>query len=476
MAEILIVDDEPINRAVLQRRLRREGHRCREAIDGLEALEAIAQRQPDLVLLDIMMPRLDGFEVCRRLREDVATRALPIVMVTALSDKESRVRGLEVGADDFISKPVDPTELVARVRSLLRLRYYQSLLAQRELLEATFDDLPTGIVVTEPDGTALALNRRARHLLHVREDEVGRLRLHEHLAQFRLEPPLTALLDGEEPAVFDIVREDPLLVVEARLSRLNDPDGSPLYHTFVLRDVTAERAADRFRTDFLGLIAHKVRTPLTILGGLVELLADPMTRAVGDQMLDDLMPDVRRKLDELSEIVDDLLRLRTPAQIELALEPPAADPRDVLARLEGELRAVDSLPLELRLASDLPPLAVDARDLSAVFRELIENSAKFGAATATVTAEQNDDRVTLLLSDDGQGIPHEEFERVFAECVQLDDYTGQIPGFGLGLARVKRVIEAYRGRIEILDSVLGGGTTVRLELPAAQTPAVAEPA
>ena len=119
---ILVVDDNPLNVKLLAARLAREYYAVTTANNGTEALAAARADAPDLILLDVMMPDIDGFETCRRLRADARTRHIPVVMVTALSGIEDRVKGLEAGAQDFLSKPIQDTALLARVRSLLRLK------------------------------------------------------------------------------------------------------------------------------------------------------------------------------------------------------------------------------------------------------------------------------------------------------------------------------------------------------------------
>jgi cyclic di-GMP phosphodiesterase len=131
-ATILIVDDFDANVRLLERLLRPQGHRVVAAGNGEDALQQVRAAQPDLVLMDVMMPKLNGFDACRRLKSDASTRLIPVVLLTALQDSDSRIRGLEAGADDFISKPYNAAELQARVRSLLRIKRYTDDLESAE--------------------------------------------------------------------------------------------------------------------------------------------------------------------------------------------------------------------------------------------------------------------------------------------------------------------------------------------------------
>ena len=128
---ILIVDDEPDARDMLAAMLFHEGYEVTFAANGLEALAAIKKTAPDAILLDVMIPGMDGFEVCRRLRDDPHRSEVPIILVTALGDRDSRLRGIKAGADDLVTKPVDHVELRARVRTITRLKRYQRLLWER---------------------------------------------------------------------------------------------------------------------------------------------------------------------------------------------------------------------------------------------------------------------------------------------------------------------------------------------------------
>ncbi|HEV8448707.1 MAG TPA: diguanylate cyclase, partial [Gemmatimonadaceae bacterium] len=137
-SRILIVDDNPDSLEILRARLESWGYRTQTASDGEDALAKIDVSPPDLILLDIMMPRMDGMEVARRVKGNPALPFIPIIMETALATTESKVEGLDSGADDYITKPIDFAELKARVNSMLRIKKLQDALEERErqLLEA----------------------------------------------------------------------------------------------------------------------------------------------------------------------------------------------------------------------------------------------------------------------------------------------------------------------------------------------------
>ncbi len=155
---VLVVDDVAANRELIEAHLVEIGHEVVQAADGEEALACIESREPDLVLLDIAMPRLDGIEVCRRIKAHPLRRLIPVILITAANDRETKLRGLEAGADDFLTKPVDAKELIIRTRILLRERALNAKLDATDEVLAAF---------------ARAVEARDRYTIHHAE-RVGR--------------------------------------------------------------------------------------------------------------------------------------------------------------------------------------------------------------------------------------------------------------------------------------------------------------
>ena len=175
-ARVLIVDDIPTNVRLLEARLTAEYFEVMTAASGAEALEICARGDVDIVLLDVMMPEMDGFEVCRRLKSSHKTHHIPVLMITALDQPSDRVKGLEVGADDFLTKPVDDIQLMARVRSLVRLKALTDELRARALTgqEIAIEDASRAMQSMESEGGRLLLiDTDSRHAERLRGYLVG---------------------------------------------------------------------------------------------------------------------------------------------------------------------------------------------------------------------------------------------------------------------------------------------------------------
>ena len=176
--EVLVVEDEPDIRRLVVLHLEREGFRCRTATTGSDALREVKAAAPDLVVLDLMLPEVDGLEVCRRLRRDTSTAGIPIIMLTAKSDEVDRIVGLEIGADDYVGKPFSPKELVARVRAVLRRAHPSQATPVLTVGPITLDAARHAVSL---NGQAIVLTPKEFDLLQALLEAAGRVLSREFL-------------------------------------------------------------------------------------------------------------------------------------------------------------------------------------------------------------------------------------------------------------------------------------------------------
>ncbi len=246
---ILIVDDQPINVQLLKRKLEREGLRVVPAYSGIEALDLIAKSKPDLILLDVMMPDMDGIEVCRRLQASADTRSIPVIFVTARTSKEGKIEGLSVGAVDYITKPIDLDETLARVQTQLRF-----LSVNREMI-----DLQRRLVDARRAATIGAVTQGIAHNLN---NLLGVVIGHLDLIKAYYDKPEqvkknAAQIDNAIARIVSIIKQLSLLVV-----RTYPPFTKGNLQTLL------EGSVLRFQTD------NKLTAPVTIDNPLGELLID----------------------------------------------------------------------------------------------------------------------------------------------------------------------------------------------------------
>ena len=213
---ILVVDDNPDNIVLTRELLSSRGYDVTTATNGDAAQAAIHARHPDLILLDVIMPGKTGYELCHELKEDPATRLIPVVMITGLSDREDRIRGIEAGADEFLNKPIFPEELFARVRSLLKLKEFTDEL---ESVETVLFTLALGVEARDPytEGHCERLSHSAVDLgrqLHLDEDSLTALRrggvLHD-LGKISIPDNILKKGDMLTPGEWEIMKQHPAI-------------------------------------------------------------------------------------------------------------------------------------------------------------------------------------------------------------------------------------------------------------------------
>lgn len=474
---VLIVDDTLAGRETLRALLASGRYQLEYATNGPEALAAAAQLVPDLILLDVMMPGMDGFEVCRRLRADRTVAEVPIIMVTALDDRESRLQGLDAGADDFISKPFDRAELRARVQTITRLNRYRKLLTERASFEWVVEQAKEGYLIVDMDDTLLYANEQARLLLNpIAPATLSGQFLPLASQYFQCEPD-TAWVGWPHQSPADLARAHYLVRPESAaahaqwlaVSCLDLPSDGQARRLIRLHDVTTQMTTRREMWTFHAMIAHKLRTPLVGLVMGVDLLANNSAQLDADEIAG-AAHSASHSAHRLSNAINDIIRfMEAPALARLSHRFALAHLAALIEAIRSDLQ-LRTVAIEFDPAVSAAALLLSVNAVELIMRELLENARKFHPRQQPqilVTVRQLDaQRALLRVIDDGRTLPAEELARVWTPYFQGEkDFTGQLAGMGLGLAMVASLVWEAGGACRLFNRHDGPGVVVELILP-----------
>lgn len=414
-AMILIVDDEFQNRKLLEALLHPEGYRTSAAANGEEALASIAKCAPDLILLDIMMPGMDGYQVARALKSDPATSNIPIVMITALIDRSARLAGLNAGVEDFLTKPIDRAELWLRVRNLLRLKTLSDALRNQSLILEQ--------QVRARTANLLKSNEQLQEQMHLREAVQHELRLAQKLEAV-----------GRLAAGIAHEINTPIQYVSDSVQFLKSAFADLLH---IVKTLDASQYSTATDLDFL-----RLEVP-----GSIERIMEGLKRVttIVRAMKDFAHPGGRDKQ------VADLNR---------ALEATL-----LIARAEYKHVATIDLHCE-----NIPEVLCNVGELSQAFLNLIVNAAHALADAGRdsksgwikIRTHFVDKSVELTFEDNGCGIPEDHLTKIYDPFFTTKE-IGRGTGQGLAIAR-SIIVDKHDGSIGVVSSP-NIGTCFTLRLP-----------
>lgn len=451
-ADILIVEDSRTQAEKLLYLIEGKGYRARAVGNGRLALDAIAERMPALVLSDIVMPEMNGYELCRAIKSDVRWSDIPVVLITSLTDPQDIVHGLECGADNFIRKPYADSYLLARI---------EHVLVNRQLRRTA----------QSQDGVVLYLGGR-RHVIHADRRQI-----------------LDLLVSIYEQAV--IVNEE----LQEREHQVSDLNVQLTRHAAELESSNREIAhqnvelerASRMKSEFLAGMSHELRTPLNSIIGFAEVLRDGLAGQLTAEQVEfagDILDSGRHLLAMINDILD--LSKIEAGKMELELEPT-----DIAALLRNCMvvikeRAVKHGIRLLQEVDDLGQILVDQRKTKQIVYNLLSNAVKFSRDGGTVTlrgcrvdrarvegailfgaapASGTPYFLEIGVIDTGIGIDPKDLSRLFQPFVQLDSgLSRRYEGTGLGLALVRQLVELHGGTLT-LNSSPGQGSEFIVWLP-----------
>jgi two-component system cell cycle sensor histidine kinase/response regulator CckA len=505
---ILVVDDNEDNRLIAATNLEMAGYTVLTAEAGVPALETLAADPVDLVLLDIMMPGIDGYEVCRRIRADQALRTVKVLMLTAKAGSRDVIDGFEAGADDYVTKPFEIDELLARVRNLVGLKRAEHelrrinadlegeverralALARSEARYRTIvNTVPTSIMLLDAEGRIEAVNAwHADHPLFAmlyRPPLAGAL-LAENpgAAAFGIAPQVGQLLAGasfeHEAQLDDAVTGGDPAVVRVRGVPVKDQDGAVQGALILHEDLTQERqlqerALEAQKLASIGTlaqgVAHNFNNLLFVVSGNIEILR----AALGPSQCQKPFEQARTALGRMAALTRQLATFsrlgeegNQPVHVGQLL-------KDVVAAFRPELPG--NVRFELEVPDELPPAAGCPGELYKAFHGLVQNAAEAlpegGEVRISVRHEvrplaepdasgaHEHPCLICRIADTGVGMDEETQRRAFEPFFT----NKQTVGVGLGLSAVHGIVRSHGGTVE-LESAPGKGTSVTIVLPA----------
>lgn len=525
-AEILVVDDTIANLRLLASMLTSQGYRVLEAVDGPQALEAIRISPPDLVLLDIRMPGMDGYEVCRRIKADEATANIPVIFVSALDEQNDKIQGFAAGGIDYITKPFHLREVLARVDTHITLRKLQRRLEQQNIqlqqevverlraeqaLQAVNEELerrvqeraaeahhqaqqviqimntvPEGLLLVQEDGSLIRANLTAQRILQT----LGAAQNGDAAVIHRLgDTPLANLLLPPEHNLFhEIVHGALMLEVAARPV---EDDGKPARWVMLIRDVTNQREMQRrlAQQDRLAAvgqmaagIAHDFNNILAVILLYTEMaLNTPNLPSRLAERLKIIASQSQRASELILQILD-FSRRSALEQHPMDLGPFIKEQVKLLGRtLPENIRlGLKVAPGDLELEADPTRMQQMIMNLAANARDAMPDGGKMTIGVSRLPPNTpiacigcglvtEGEWLCLEVRDTGMGIAAGDLPHIFEPFFSTKE-PGK--GTGLGLAQVYGIVKSHKGHVSV-TSTPGEGTVFQLYLPVR---AVAAPA
>jgi PAS domain S-box-containing protein len=506
---ILIVDDTPTNLEMLFDFLGNSGFKVLIAEDGESAIERAEYAPPDLILLDVLMPGIDGFETCRRLKANELTKEIPVIFMTALSETVDKVRGLNLGAVDYVTKPLQHEEVLARInlhlslQNLTKTLQEQNLRLEQEIQErqrkeqkireqaALLDITTDAILVQDLSSKILFCNKGAERLYGwTAEEAIGKnaMRLLYRDALYQLEDNYEILAEcgAWQGELRQVTKEGKELIVESRWTLVRDEDGQPKSILTVNTDITEKK---QLETQFLraqrmeslgtlaGGIAHDLNNVLTPIMMTVQLLETKLQDEQSLEWLSIMETNVKRGADLVKQVLSFSRGLEGQRK--------TLEVGRLISEIEQIAKQTFSRAIEVRTdltSQNLWTIAGDATQLHQVLMNLCVNARdampeggilEISAINQWIDAHyarmnfeaKVGPYVVITVSDTGTGIPQKIVDKIFEPFFTTKELG---KGTGLGLSTVIGIVKSHGGFVNV-SSEIGKGTQFKVYLPVKQS-------
>ncbi|MGI2902640.1 ATP-binding response regulator [Tolypothrix sp. VBCCA 56010] len=495
---ILIVDDTPTNLEILFDFLADARFTVLVAEDGESAIARAEYAPPDLILLDILMPGIDGFETCRRLKDNELTKDIPVIFMTALSETVDKVKGLNLGAVDYITKPLQHEEVLARIELHLRLRNLTKTLQEQNLQireQAALLDITTdAILVTDFDNQICFWNKGAEHLYGWKAIEAIGKKANQllypleksQLQNLQESLPFAGSWQGE---LHQVTKEGKEIIVASRWTLMRDENDQPKSILTVNTDITEKK---QLEAQFLR--AQRLESIGTLAGGIAHDLNNILTPILA---VAQLLPLKLSHIDEQSQQMFKIIEInakRGAALVKQVLQfaQGVEDKRTIVQvnDLFSEIKQIvqqtfpKSIEFSTNIKSDLWAVVADVTHLHQVLMNLVVNArdAMPDGGNLNISAENVfiDEQyvrmnleasvgpyIAIAVADTGIGMSPEILDRIFEPFFTTKEFG---KGTGLGLSTVRGIITSHNGFVKVSSNV-GRGTEFKVFLPAVQATA-----
>jgi len=417
---ILIVEDSPTQTKFLRHILEGNNYIVDSALNGARALECVRHNKPDLIITDIEMPEMDGFGLCKALKSDPQTKSIPIMLLTSLSDPEDVIKGLQAGADNFLTKPYEDTFLISCINKIFANQSLRENWGSGSEVEVMFAGQKYSIDSDRMQIVDLLLSTyenavQKNNELHKAHSDL--MEAHHQLEQKNLE-----------------------------LERLNED-----------------------KNHFLSVAAHDLRNPLTIIYTTADLITEELKEKTSAETIE-FLEMIKRSSKFMRDLLEELLDVSIIDSGKLSIDLEPVDIMDLIRNnvsLNRVIAGRKNITVEFLPLKDLPLIHLDRKKIEQVLNNLISNAIKYSYPQSKVIIDSKCENDTLVISvhDSGQGIPQAEMGKLFKPFPRLSvKTTSGESSTGLGLVIVRKIMEAHHGTVWA-ESRLNIGTTFSIALP-----------